>query len=305
MKYKIEKLPGRGYGVIAAKCFQPGDLIMRDHPLIVMPAKVFENDDPDYIERWLDKKINRLSSSDREKYYDLSDARSSDFDELSISPCQTSLGIFNTNCMTFIDDSAALFPTMARVNHSCSPNAEFFPNSKQYAQDLVATGTIIEGEEITITYLHADEENSEEKKIRQWYLKRWYGFTCQCKTCSLEGDLLQSDDNLRKSIKILQTQDLKDLTLIELDELVDKLRITHSKLKYLKEVLEIALEKAVQENDLVLSAKFFAEHELIDTIIKKDVDDYQDESEKSISSQNKPELKIVEIDYCNFLFSIS
>jgi hypothetical protein len=38
---------------------------------------------------------------------------------------KTSLGIFYTNDMTFTDESAALFPTMARANHSCTPNSDF------------------------------------------------------------------------------------------------------------------------------------------------------------------------------------
>ena len=38
---------------------------------------------------------------------------------------KTILGIFFTNDMNFIDDSAALFPVMARVNHACQPNADF------------------------------------------------------------------------------------------------------------------------------------------------------------------------------------
>jgi hypothetical protein len=38
---------------------------------------------------------------------------------------KTTLGIFYTNDMTFTNDSAALFPNMARANHSCTPNSDF------------------------------------------------------------------------------------------------------------------------------------------------------------------------------------
>ena len=44
---------------------------------------------------------------------------------VSKEPTKTTLGIFFTNCMSFINDSAGLFPTMARSNHSCTPNSEF------------------------------------------------------------------------------------------------------------------------------------------------------------------------------------
>ena len=39
--YKVQELPGRGSGLIATKDFSPGDLIMRENPIIAMPDKVF------------------------------------------------------------------------------------------------------------------------------------------------------------------------------------------------------------------------------------------------------------------------
>ena len=201
--------------------------------------------------------------------------------------------------MTFVNDSAALFSIMARTNHSCTPNAEFFARPKQYVQDLVATQFISKGEEITITYLHADTENSEIKSIRQRYLKRWYGFICDCRTCSLEGDLLQSDDSLRNSIKILQTQDLNSLTLMELDELVDRLRRSSSKLSYRKQVLEVAFLKAMHGSDLILSAKFYVECLLIDSIINID---NSNESENSNIYINNLILQNITFRHSTFVF---
>ena len=81
-----------------------------------MPDKIFSLDDPDEIEEWLEKRLLKMPASQRQKFYDLSDSR---FDEKS------TLGIFFTNDMNFIDESAALFPVMARVNHACQPNADF------------------------------------------------------------------------------------------------------------------------------------------------------------------------------------
>ena len=39
--YEVKELPGRGSGLIATKDFYPGDLIMRENPIIDMPDKVF------------------------------------------------------------------------------------------------------------------------------------------------------------------------------------------------------------------------------------------------------------------------
>ena len=37
---------------------------------------------------------------------------------------KSTLGIFYTNCMDFGGD-AALFPSLAKANHSCEPNCDF------------------------------------------------------------------------------------------------------------------------------------------------------------------------------------
>jgi len=39
-----------------------GEIIYREKPLIVMPQKIFDDDDPNYIELWLDRRINRFAS---------------------------------------------------------------------------------------------------------------------------------------------------------------------------------------------------------------------------------------------------
>ena len=39
--YEVKELQGRGYGLVATKPFYPGDLIMREMPIIDMPDKIF------------------------------------------------------------------------------------------------------------------------------------------------------------------------------------------------------------------------------------------------------------------------
>ena len=68
-------------------------------------------------------------------------------------------------------------------------------------------------------------------------------------------------------IKFLQSKYTSELTLQEMDELVDGLRITESKLLYQKEILNTAIQKALDENDMKLSAKFFVALLIVDSII--------------------------------------
>ncbi len=177
VQFEIKDIPGRGKGMIATQDIMPGSIILREKPFIVMPDKIFSLEDSDQIEEWLEKRLLKMSSAKRKIFFDLADSRSQD-------GLKTILGIFFTNDMTFVDDSAALFPTMARVNHSCRPNADFVARPKKGVQDLVATKLIKEGEEIFISYLPAYAEGSAPRKVRQKYMTKWYGFACKCPECN-------------------------------------------------------------------------------------------------------------------------
>ena len=84
----------------------------------------------------------------------------------------------------------------------------------------------------------------------------------------LQGHPLQSDDVLRQRIRKLQSKDITGLTLLELDKLVDGLRIIESKFVYQKQVLDKAFQKALDENNMSLSAQFFVSSLIVDSIIQ-------------------------------------
>ena len=67
---------------------------------------------------------------------------------------------------------------------------------------------------------------------------------------------LRLDDILRQKVKILQGKNLDDLTLFEMEELVDGLRNIESKFVYQREILDLAISKAVDAHDMSLAAKF-------------------------------------------------
>ena len=78
---------------------------------------------------------------------------------------------------------------------------------------------------------------------------------------------MKSDEALRVRVKFLQSKDASESTLLEMDELVDGLRITESKLLYQKEILGMAYQRALDEQDMKLSAKFFVASLIVDSII--------------------------------------
>ena len=89
--------------------------------------------------------------------------------------------------------------------------------------------------------------------------------------------------------------------MLEIDELVDGLRITESKLLYQKEILNLAIQKALIENDMKLSAKFFVSSLIVDSIIEVFILFSEIYSTKSILYFIDNQKNVVHILKCHFL----
>jgi len=75
----------------------------------------------------------------------------------------------------------ALFPSVARINHSCIPNMKIeFPwNSSQLA--AVAVSPVAAGEELCISYIKQEADvNTRRRQLLE------YGFVCSCECCLKE-----------------------------------------------------------------------------------------------------------------------
>ena len=64
--------PGKGQGLVAKQAFEVGDVVLRETPIVDMPQSIFDLEEPDRVERWLDRKINAMTSSQRQQFFDLS-----------------------------------------------------------------------------------------------------------------------------------------------------------------------------------------------------------------------------------------
>jgi len=116
-KIKIAPVDGKGLGIIAMEDIKQGELLLADEPLIVFnewsPATVLTS--------W-----KSLSKEKKEVY-------------LSLSNCHpemnTVVGIAVTNMIPVTRDISqlAVFPNMARINHSCVPNC----NNYQVTENIL------------------------------------------------------------------------------------------------------------------------------------------------------------------------
>ncbi|XP_040576521.1 uncharacterized protein [Lepeophtheirus salmonis] len=283
LTYEIYSIPGKGgKGIRAACMIRAGEVILREKPLLKVSNDIFEGP-VDVIDERLTKQLDRMSSKDREIFFNLIDSRNNP-EDVSI------LGIFFTNCMSYTDDSAALFPIMARVNHSCSPNADFITRDHIDCQDLVATEDIPPGKEINVSYLPSLAQGTDIKKIRQHYLKYWYHFDCTCNICVMDNTKVVRNDRLRRKIKIVQAR-LEDVmcsfTIDELNTFLDNLNLIRGvKIPYLLNVLEKVLENALELNDIKLASKLIVRGVIMADIIGdvKDLKNWEDRRNSSMIS---------------------
>lgn len=74
---------------------------------------------------------------------------------------------------------------MALINHACSPNASVILYSQRQLV-IRAARDIEEGDEVTITY--AGPAAAAPIQVRRDYLRKGFGFTCQCHCCLTEQD---------------------------------------------------------------------------------------------------------------------
>jgi hypothetical protein len=92
----------------------------------------------------------------------------------------------------------ALFPAIARINHSCNPNAQANYHALHQTFNVHATRDIPAGDEVSINYL---PEHGQLRDQRVSKLEDGYGFTCNCAACDLATDAGQQGEQSRKEMQ--------------------------------------------------------------------------------------------------------
>ncbi|KAK0375564.1 TPR domain-containing protein [Colletotrichum melonis] len=183
--FTVRQAIGKGLGVFASRPILTGQRILTDQALLTITSS-----DSNSILR----QAQFLSTADRDSLLSLStnSSKSSIFSWVesiwrSKSAPQdtvsnhTILNIFRNNNFNIGNQTQALFPQVARLNHSCVPNAQGNFNKDLNAFTIHATRNIEPEEEITISYL---DEHLGLRQSRQTALHDGYGFTCGCSACS-------------------------------------------------------------------------------------------------------------------------
>ena len=153
----------------------------------------------------------RINSS-WEKLYTLSSVPSTPVPEVQDAGYKSPEGVFKTNCLPVGDsNSLGLYLRISKFNNSCCPNAGYRWNHDVQGQVVQAMRDIQAGEEICVTYFHANFMTS---TVRQKHTLMGWGFKCQCEACEhCDRSKLKEVQDLVRSLDDGQMSD-EDLTAL-------------------------------------------------------------------------------------------
>jgi len=224
MKAVICEVAGRGLGLLALEALQPGQVLMRERPVIEVDTGASSLDrrevklcyrEGDWEEQGERREFKKLAKafvalSKEEKSKVLSLTRIETVREKSLQLAWADLvrenieldfdqfsrliQIYLTNAF-----SDGLWPDLARVNHSCLPNAEVVRRGKERL--LVVVRPVERGEEVTHSYLHSLMGKEARQKVLQ---SRW-GFLCACSLCSLPEPTRVEQEKQRAQFRAVET----------------------------------------------------------------------------------------------------
>ncbi|KAF9012555.1 hypothetical protein BDQ17DRAFT_1344148 [Cyathus striatus] len=177
--FEIKQTEYKGAGMFAVRDINAGELIINEHPVVILPNKPLPEDSTAY-----DEAAFQLPEVVREEMFTLINCRPKE-------ECPSNVeGIARTNALSLqfeypkemmsmemrAREYGGIFLKINRCNHSCGPNASHKWNPATLSSSLYASRDIKTGEEITNTYV--DPTLPRAKRIA--FLQKNYGFTCDC-----------------------------------------------------------------------------------------------------------------------------
>lgn len=200
--FEVRSAGEKGAGMFAIRDISAGNLIISEHPAIIIPSASLPRDYGAY-----EALYQALPENIRIDLLKMANWK-------SIEECSHEEGIARTNGtdvdLLFPDEMkgdkfehrrareyGATFLKIDRCNHSCSPNAAHKWDVASFASHLYALRDIKVGEEICITYTDVTAP----MQTRREKLRKSYGFVCNCDACRIQdGEEREKSDFAREEL---------------------------------------------------------------------------------------------------------
>ncbi|KAK4192050.1 hypothetical protein QBC35DRAFT_261721 [Podospora australis] len=202
-KYEKKLIPGKGMGLIATQHIYRGDLIMANTVSLMIDYRAFEELKQEEYQELQVHAVDNLPELHRKRIMELST-----HDEDEFTHTQRVDKIAATNAFDIDADADdeeqdhgfyVVFPEIARMNHDCRPNADYYFDHGELTQFIHATRDIIPGEELTLSYINPVMKRS--ARIKK--LQRIWGFECACPLCTQEKARVEASDARLRQIREL------------------------------------------------------------------------------------------------------
>ncbi|TLS25702.1 hypothetical protein PpBr36_07286 [Pyricularia pennisetigena] len=194
--FKIQKVPGKGLGMIATRRIPRGETFLSDFAAMLASAEFPVGLPPAQGDELLERAATQLADPTR---------------VLGLASSGTTRGaalaedVVRTNSFSLEidgDEFLGLFPTISRINHACGPNSQVKFDPATLSLRTYAIHNIEAGEEITISYA----EFGMPYGTRQSTLQQRWGFKCTCALCSASpGAVAASDARRTRAASVLES----------------------------------------------------------------------------------------------------
>jgi hypothetical protein len=201
---EVQSIPGKGFGLITTKPISKGSAILLDAPRIIASAQFPEHVLHAQGASLFNYALARLPVEDRKLVESLDKSLGGtdieDIMKTNAFSCQLHDGGED-------DAYMCLFPSVARINHACRPNAHARFVPKTLLMEVKALHDIEAGEEISISYGRIDLKHQE----RQNLYKQGWNFSCACDLCTSSPYTISGSDQRRARFAQLRNK-LENLT---------------------------------------------------------------------------------------------
>ncbi|KAK0722948.1 hypothetical protein B0T26DRAFT_640527 [Lasiosphaeria miniovina] len=202
-KYEMREFPGKGMGLVATDHIRRGDLIMGNTVSLMIDYKVFNELPKEQYIQLEAAAFDHLPGPHRSALLKLSTHEETDLPYAARVDKITATNAFDINPDHNDEDQDyaffVVFPGIARMNHDCRANADYYYDHDTMTQYIHAMRPISPGEEITISYINPKMRRAD----RMERLKRLWGFDCACHLCAQGRAQAEASDERIDQIKEL------------------------------------------------------------------------------------------------------
>ena len=222
---RVEKVKGKGYGVIANCNIKRGTVIYREKPLIVVPNEVSTQ----IFEKSVKQQFDGLSKAQQNVFKSLSSNHlASILPVIAMGQSQELMTIAMNNKIELLSQSdrhgapnvSGVFPLISRINHSCECNVHWQWIDQCNEERLIAVCDIHIGSELSACYL---ADNFYQRKKR---LKAFWNIECQCDWCKT-GEKESVLKRYQEMNDILPTMGSNPIEGYKMSKELIKMTVTH------------------------------------------------------------------------------